>query len=315
MKNIFAAILVTSLSGCAGEQYLTAVSGFDEATTAAVVVQKDQLEAFYEKEAERIRTSLAESRVELRIKGCADLVGVNFQISDCQILRFDGEKLEQPFAKENILALGAALADYSSSLGNLAADASEDADAFSKSLSDLAVSLGGLDGAIVKAGGGSVVEAEQLGAVATIIAEAGNLYFEQSRVSKLKKIIIGSDPFVQEAASLLSAGYEALRFDTMADAFARLNSADESVSKAVTSGASSTEIRKKHDALFAELAEFRTRAAIRDSFSALGEAHNLLAEASKSGASSDDLKVAILRIIESAQIIKIAAGTLIKKPE
>lgn len=317
MKKIFAVILVTSLSGCAGEQFLTSVSGFDEATNAAVVVQSDQLEAFSETQSEKIRSSLAEGRVDLRISGgCANLVGVAFRISDCQIVRFDEEKLEQPFVGENILALGAALGDYASSLGRLAADASKDADAFSKSLSDLAVSLGRLDGAIDKAGGGSVVDAEKFGAVATILAEAGNLYFEQSRMSKLKKIIIESDPFVQEATKLLSGAYEALRLDTMGEAFARLNDAsDAAIEEVATATSTPAQIRKKHDALFSELAAFKRRAAIRNSFSALGEAHKALKMASESGASSDDLKVAILRIIESAKIIKIAADTLIKKPE
>ena len=71
MKKIFAVILVTSLAGCAGDQYLASVSGFGEVTTAAVVMQKEQLEAFSGKQSEKIRSSLAEDRVDLRFTGPA----------------------------------------------------------------------------------------------------------------------------------------------------------------------------------------------------------------------------------------------------
>ena len=210
----------------------------------------------------------------------------------------------------NILALGQALNAYAKGIATLAADSSSDEKAFAKSLSDLATNVGGLDGAIAKASNGTGLPQAQLNAVATIISQAGNLYFEFRRVAVLRRIIIASDPFVQQATAVLSATGDPLRLAIMNGALQDVRNASFALDDAISKDASVSEIKTKQAAVFAAMDNYKQRAGTSDAFAKIGAAHADLARAAKAGASGPDLQAAIFRLADAGKAIKQSVDVL-----
>lgn len=306
-----AALVVVLLAGCASGKLAGAVPAFGTATSAAVKVQQEQLVAFTNQEAERIKQDLARDRVALGYSdGCGRLTDPRAKAEDCYLVGTTGTAIETPFVASNVVALGNALVAYADALGQLAADSRKDADAFSKSLTDLAASVGGLNGAVSKVTSVSKISPAQLGAVASIVGKVGNLYFEHQRATALRRIIVASDPFVQEATAVLAAADEALRRNSTAQAFIRLEVASNALEESIEAGQGAQALRPKQDAVFTEFAALRQRAAMRNGFVLLGDTHHDLAAVARSGASFEEMAAYAMRLAETAKAIAQSAETL-----
>lgn len=312
MRALTAATLVAILlAGCTSGRLTGAVGGFGTATSAAVEAQQDQLAAFSTQDASRIKQELADARVALNFsEGCVQLADPRAPMDQCYLVDASGNAVETPFYAANVVALGDALVGYSAALGQLAADSRKDADAFGKSLTDLANSVGALSGAVSKVTSLSKVSPAQLGAVASIVGTVGNLYFEHARATALRKIIVASDPFVQEATAVLAAADEALRRNSTAQALLRLEATSEALEQAIAAGQGAQAIRAKQDAVFVEFDALRQRSALRSGFVLLGDAHRELAAAARAGASFKEMVAYATRLAEAARAIAQAAATL-----
>jgi hypothetical protein len=303
--------ILLPLAGCVSDQFTASLSQFQSTTSTAVDVQKAQIATIQSQDATRIRNALAVQKVALRPSAaCADLIGSDRNIGECQLVGPEGAPIESAVNVANILALGQSLNDYAKALSVLAADTSSDGQAFSKSLSTLAEKVGVLDGAVAKVSNTTGLPQKQLNAVATIISQAGNLYFEARRVAVLRRIVIATDPFVKEATFRLAGTDDALRTGLTNVALRDLNRASDTLSNAIASGAPVTEIKARQAAVFDAMDAYKQRAASTNSFLQLGEAHAHLARAAAAGAQGPELFAAILRLADTAKTISQSAETL-----
>jgi hypothetical protein len=305
-----AGVAALALGGCAVDPaFRNTVGQFGTVTKEAVGQQNEQLATIASNEAERIRADLAAKRAILVLDPqCAAVLtlpsGPGDAASptpDCK-LQVQGGQLEQAPTFEHVLALSAALSTYSDSLIAVAADPSDDQQAFTTSVSGLAVSLGQLDGAIQKATGATPADrSAKFGAVAGLLAEAGNLYFAHRRNEALKRIILAADPLVQEATGLLSgvgAGIDL--YDRVALGRALVAAQDSAQDTAADPSQSVAAVRSAQDNLFAALAAYNDYGADRRQFAEIGAAHAKLAEAARRGASLAQIRAAIEAVVRLA---------------
>jgi hypothetical protein len=308
-RKIALVAMLAITSGCISPAFRDSVGQFGTVTKTTVTAQGQQLAAISATEQERIRAQLAANRVDLVLApSCAETLAPNDTgTADppapvCTLARADGTALTDAPRYEHILALGAALSAYADSLIALAADSSQDQKAFAGSLSALATSLGGLDGAIQRVTGGDRAASQpQLNAVATLVAEAGNLYFAYERSRVLKRIIIAGDPTVQRAVDLLTGADAGIDLYNRNALLLHLRATANNARRlAANPGTSATAMRAAQDALFAEVATYNRYAAGVQRFRAIGAAHTQLVRAARANASAADLAAAIQAIIHLA---------------
>jgi hypothetical protein len=305
-----AGVAALALAGCAVDPaFRETVGQFGTVTKEAVGQQNDRLATIASNEAERIRADLAARRAILVLDpNCASVLTAPSGASDparpapqCTLL-VQGGQLEPAPTFANVLALSGALSTYSDALIALAADSTEDQQAFAASLSGLASSLGKLDGAIQQATKATPVDrSAKLGAVAGLIAEAGNLYFAHQRDQALKRIILAADPLVQEATGLLSgvgAGIDL--YDRTALGRALFAAQDSAQETAADPNQSVAAVRAAQDNLFTALDAYNHYGEDRRQFGEIGAAHARLAEAARRGASLAQLKAAIEAVVRLA---------------
>jgi hypothetical protein len=310
MRLALAAGAALALGGCSvNPAFRQTVGQFGTVTKEAVGQQNERLAVIASNEAERIRADLAARRAILVLDPqCASVLTMPSGPGDsaapaaqCKLLVQGGE-LEQAPAFEHVLALSAALSGYSDTLIALAADSTADQQAFTSSLSGLALSLGKLDGAIQDATGATPADrSAKYGAVATLLAEAGNLYFDHKRNEALKRIILAGDPLVQEATGLLSgvgAGIDL--YDRTALGRALFAAQDAAQETAADPSQSVIAVRSAQDKLFAALDAYNDYGADRRQFAEIGAAHARLAEAARRGASAAEIRAAIEAVVKLA---------------
>lgn len=310
------AMLLLATSGCSTTRFTQTAGQFGALTRSAAEQQNEGLGAVAADEIERYRQSLAETKTELRFRDCArTLADVPPDPESALVKPFPRCRLTERVSQgefrelapdvrfENITTLNSALVDYASGLVLLAADASEDQQTFTASVSNLASSIGGLDGAIRKVTGSSEEDsAAKLNAVGTLVAKLGNLYFAARRQSVLKHMIIEADPLVQRSAAILGDA------DSQLDLYDRLP-LYEAVVKAqqnadeVRAGGDVTAIRSAQDKLFTAVERFNAYQIDRSRFAAIGAAHAKLVEAAKAGATIKELHEAIVAIVDLASTI------------
>ncbi|HEY0028005.1 MAG TPA: hypothetical protein VGC35_09065 [Allosphingosinicella sp.] len=305
---------VLALSACVNPAFRDSIGEYGALTKAAAGQQNKRIATVAAEEEERIRSGLAENRVDLRLKpDCAarlltDPAGGG-AAPVCTLVGVGGTQIEQAPGFSNILALTDALSNYADNLIVLAADSSADQAAFSDAMQALGTSVGNLDGAVraaAKAPPGQ--DGARIGAVATLLADAGNLYFAQRRAAALKRIVIASDPVVQDATRLLSGVDDRLQLYYRSELASALLSAQASASAvAGTPGSSTQDVRAAQDALFQALAAYNNQGADTLRYKAIGEAHAKLAAAAGRGASAAELRDAISAVVQLAA----TAGTTI----
>jgi hypothetical protein len=306
------------LGGCVNPAFRETTGQFGAMTKAAVSQQNARLAVIAANEAERIRADLAVNRRQLVLDpacGIEIAAEETLPAPGCKLL-ISGQPsptpIEQAPRYQNILDLSDALNGYADGLIALAADASKDDAAFAKSLSGLASSLGTLDGAIQKATGATAADrSAKYGAVATLVAQAGSLYFAYQRNRALKRIVIAGDPLVQEAVGLLSGVGAGIDLYDRKGLFDKLKAAqDRAQDAAADPTASVASVRAAQDDLFAALAAYNSYGADRRRFAAIGVAHAKLAAAARSGASLAEMKAAIEAVVRLASTARTTIETL-----
>jgi hypothetical protein len=316
-RRAVAALFAFALSACVNPAFRESIGEYGALTKAAAAQQNARVAAIAADEEERIRADLAERRADLRLKpDCAarlltDPAGGG-AAPQCALVEVGGKPIEQAPGFANVIALTAALSNYADQLIALAADSSQDQAAFTQSVTGLATAVGGLDGAIRTATGAAAgQDGARINAVASLLAEAGNLYFAQRRAAVLKQVVIAADPTVQAAANLLSGVDDRVQLYYRAELASALLKAQDHAS-AVASSPTSTvaDVRAAQDALFEQLAAYNSQGADTLRFRAIGEAHSKLARAAQAGASPGELKAAIEAIVHLAGTAGAAAEAL-----
>lgn len=292
------------LSACINPAFRDSVGEYGTLTKAAAAQQNARVAAVAADEEERIRAGLAESRADLRLDGCdPDGAGdPDGAPSECRLVLRGGAAIEEAPSFANIAALTGALSGYADNLILLAADPKDDQLKFSQSMSGLATSLGELDGAVRKAAGdGPGNAAPKLDAIASLIAQGGNLYFAQRRAAALKRIVVSADPLVQSATRLLSGVDGQLLSYYRNDLYKSVQAAQGNATRlANTPGAGTQDIRAAQDALFAKVAAYKALGSDTLRFKAIGEAHGSLAAAARRGASAGEMEAAIEAVLQLA---------------
>lgn len=170
-------------------------------------------------------------------------------------------------------------------------------------MSNLASSLGGLDGAIRKVTGTSEGDsAAKFNAVGTLVAKLGNLYFASRRQSILKKMIIEADPLVQRSAAILGDADSQLDLYDRLPLYEAIVTAQKNADEA-RAGSDVIEIRSAQHKLFAAVERFNAYQIDRSRFAAIGAAHAKLVEAAKAGATIKELHEAIVAVVDLASTI------------
>ncbi|HEX2764437.1 MAG TPA: hypothetical protein VHM92_11445 [Allosphingosinicella sp.] len=292
------------LSACVNPAFRDSVGEYGALTKAAAAQQNARTAAVAADEEERLRAELAANRADLRLENCEpDAEGVaEGKPPRCTLVLKGGAAIEEAPSFANVAALTGALSSYADNLILLAADPKDDQRSFSESISGLATSLGGLDGAVRKATGAAPGNAApKLEAVAALVAQGGNMYFAQRRAAALKRIVIAADPVVQSAARLLSGVDGALLSYYRNDLYKSVQAAQGHATRLVnTPEASVEDIRAAQDALFAKVAAYNALGSDTLRFQAIGEAHAKLAAAARRGASAGEMKAAIEAVLELA---------------
>ena len=307
------AVAALALAGCVNPAFRDSVGEYGALTKASAAQQNARVAAVAADEEERIRADLAARRVDLRLdRKCALTLaeasaGVPGDATaaapvTCTLVERGGTPVEQAPGFANIIGLTGALSNYADNLILLASDSSADQAAFGSSVTALGNSLGGLDAAVRKAAGAEPATAgPQISAVASLMAEAGSLYFEQRRGRILKAIVIRADPIVQQATNLLSGVDDRLQLYYRADLARTLLATQDAASAVAASPASSeVDVRAAQDKLFATLAQYNAQGADTLRFQAIGAAHAKLAQAARKGASAQEMAAAIEAIIHLA---------------
>ena len=308
------------LSACVNPAFRQSVGEYGALTRAAAAQQNARVAAIAADEAERIRADLAARRVDLRLKpDCAARLltdPASGPAAVCSLVEVGGKPIEQAPGFANIVALTDALSDYADQLIALAADSTQDREAFAQSVTGLGSAVGALDGAVRSATGSAAGhDAPRIEAVAAVLAEAGSLYLAQRRAAALKRIVIAADPIVQSATGLLSGADDRVQLYYRAElAGALLKAQDHASAVAHDPGSSVADVRAAQDALFAQLAAYNGQGADTLRFRAIGEAHAKLAQAARAGASAAELEAAIAAIVDLAGTAGAAVKALKDQP-
>jgi len=309
-----AAALALVTGGCVSPAFRQSVGQFGTLTKAAAADQSQRLGTIVANEQERIRAERAAGHVDLRLDpACAEAVTADpaTPAARCGLVRADGQPLEEPLAVDHVLALGTALTGYADSLIALAADPGQDRQTFATSVSGLGSALGKLDGAVRQVADAPAGHDQgRIGAVATVIGEAGGLYFAYRRAHVLKRIVTEADPIVQQAVDLLAGVQGRIGLYDRARLFARVQAAQARATQLAHNGASAADLRTAQNQLYDQLATFNRYGADIASFRAIGEAHHKLALAARRGASPAELAAAIEAIIHLAGTIHTSVQTL-----
>jgi len=314
-RTAIAAAILIGLSGCAtSTAFRNSVGQFGTLTKAGTNAQNARLAAIVADDQERIRAALAAGHVDLRLDPtcAATLTSQETVAPPCRLVRADGQALEQPVEIDNILALSAALGTYADGLIALAADSTDDQAAFTSSINSLGTSLGKLEGEVRTATGGAPGSSRtEIGAVAAVVAEAGNLYFGYRRSRALQQIVLTGDPIVQEAVATLVRVQLRIRQYDRSTLFAQVQAAQQRASQlAHDPGAGAADLRTAQNALFTALAAYNAAGGDVAKYVAIGEAHGALAEAARAGASPGQMAAAITAIMHLAGTIHDSVETL-----
>ncbi|MDA8747397.1 hypothetical protein N9M66_04225 [Litoreibacter sp.] len=244
-KTILTVSFLVLTSACSAPEYRGSVIKFGEATQAAANAQTTRLNALSDRQISEIRGELAQDRVILAYSPeCALLAVPGSKIKDCVVVRRDGQPITQPEKFTSIVALNKAMGEYGVSLAALAADATGDAAAFSKSLTDLATSVDGLGAALDGSDSGKTENAPKLQAAAKGLGGLGNVLFASSRVSKLREIISETDPQIQEATLLLAFASEALTLSEVTASLQKIERTRGELQTTIAKGAKNARRRK-----------------------------------------------------------------------
>jgi hypothetical protein len=312
MKLKFALALSSILvfSACSAPEYRGSVIAFGEATETAAQAQTARLNSLSDRQLAQIRGTLARERVLLDYSpSCALLGQPGADITQCEVIRRDGQPIGTPERFSSVAALNAAMADYGRALSSLAANADDDAAAFAKSLTDMAASVDGLGTALDGGTAGASERANRLNAIASGGGSVGGALFAGSRVSKLRDIISEVDPDVQQATRLLSQAAEALSFSEVTAGLQKATATRDTLRRTIANGGSEQAIAKLQSQLFSEIEDLKRVSRIKDTYTAIGQSHAALAEASGSGASLDELQASILELARLAKDISSASET------
>lgn len=311
---LLAAALALACSACTSAAFRQSAGQFGTLTKAGVAAQNQRLAAIVADDQERIRAELAAGHVDLRLDpACAETVTSQETgpVAPCRLVRADGQPLEAPLSVDNVVALSAALTDYADSLIALAADSTQDQAAFVTSINGLGTSLGRLDGEVRKAAGAAAGnDRAQIGAVATVVAEAGNLYFAYRRSHALRRIVTAGDPIVQRAVAILVRVQLRVRQYDRSALFAQVQAAQGRASQLANTGAAAADLRAAQNQLYDRLAAYNGAGAEVARFVAIGEAHAALAQAARAGASPEQVAAAIEAILHLAGTIHTSVETL-----
>jgi len=348
LRVILCAATALAAAGCVNPAFRESVGQFGTLTKATVATQNQRLAAVTASEQERIRADLARRRVQFALsRDCPYLMATaetepptdanvpvasesnapatpdsdtttearqRAEVPRCRLVMIQtpGEAVAEAARYENIMSLTTALSNYSDSLVALAADSSADQKAFATSLSGLASSLGGLNGAIREAAGAPEQDLNaKLGAVATFVAEVGNLYFAHQRDRALREIIIKAGPFLERAVALLIEADQNLDLFERNKLLQTLTAAQRHEAQVAADHASSVAaIRAAQNEVYVALEAFNRANATVEPFRAIGVAHIRLVRAAQAGASAAELRAAIDAIIHLASTAHTTITTL-----
>jgi hypothetical protein len=302
LKNALTLSLILVVSACSAPEFRGSVIAFGDATETAAQAQTARLAALSDQQLAQIRGSLARERVLLDYSpACALLGQPGADITQCEVIRRDGEPIGTPERFSSLEALNAAMADYGRALSTLAANADNDAAAFTKSLTDLAASVDGLGAALDSGAASASDRTDRLNAIATGGGSIGGALFAGSRVSKLRDIISQVDPDIQQATRLLSQAAEALSFSEITAGLQKATATRDALRRTVANGGSQQSIARLQSQLFTDIENLKRLSHVKDTYAAIGQSHAALARASGSGASLDELKASILELARLAK--------------
>lgn len=283
----------------------SAVGAFSQETTKALELHRRQLSFYTTEASDDFANDLAEERAVLMItKACATAVDDPDALSQCRIIKKGGAELDFVFQPANAVALASALEEYVVELARLAASSKQDTDAFGAAVKAVATSVAALDGATASiADSNPVTSKAKLDAVAAIAAEVGTLYLRSQRATALRKIIVASNDIVVAAAQQLAQVDDLLGDYASVAALEDLNTAENELRAAISSGAAKALVREKQQIVVRNFNAFKEKAGVQSGFLALGRAHAELAAAAKSGASVDDMLAFTKELMSAARVI------------
>lgn len=301
------------LSGCISPAFRESVGQFGAATKAAMTGEAERLGRVRESEVNRQRDEVARSGANLEVERTPDCTALRQGqgTGECRLVRGDGVALRRIVQSANTIALGNALANYSDSLVALAADSTADQAAFTNSVTAVGTSLSNLNNAIRAATGAPEEDlSAPVGAIARLVAELGNLYFQHRRNVVLRRVITEGAPAVSRAIGLMrraataAAGYERALLN------ARLLAAEAHDDDVMGRPADLEARREAQRGLFESvnaLNRYDTRLRL---FHTLSEAHDKLVAAARSGASSAEILAALQAAIQLATTVRATVAAL-----
>lgn len=302
-RTVLPLFAIALIAGCSSPVYRGSVVSFGEATQAAAQAQTKRLNTLTDTHVSDIRRALAQDRVLLAYAPeCALLAVPGSSIDDCRVVRRDGAAIDSPESFASLASLNKAVGDYGTNLAALAADASQDGAAFNTSLTNLAVSAEDLSTALGGAG-----TKDQFDAAGVAFGGIGTAAFAGARTSKLKDIIVATDPQIQQATGLLSAASEALTLSEVTTSLQRVERAERALATGYANGAPSQELERRQNTLFDEVDALKRAAAARDAYAKIGQTHAKLAQASQSSARKEDLQGSILALSKLAKLLAASA--------
>ena len=304
-------LLILSLTACSAPQYRSSVAGFGTSVVSAVSAQQNDLNQLSTRQSAEIRTALANRRERLVVSpGCAPPDLSIKEFGPCAVTYADGRPLPTPENFLHISALGKALTAYGASLSALASDISADEVKFNTAMLSLAGAIDGLDASLSENGTADPTASKRRKAVATISGSLGNAMFRAARVSKLRKIIIETDPAIQAAIEILAhAAYAISDLDHL-ELQVRADVAQTKLGHAIAAKHSTATIKKLQADLFAAVDALNQAKRREDTFLAVGKAHAALAEASRKGVHGQDMRTALQEVITLIGTVKSASGNL-----
>ncbi|MEO0487343.1 MAG: hypothetical protein AAF092_15665 [Pseudomonadota bacterium] len=303
-KHIAVLCACTLISACASDRVTKSATTFGTQATQASGAYEKLLDEYYAQRLKDERAGILKERIEFTLApdcGVA-LADMTIASSACKITPVrEPSNLGTKLKSDNLRALAKALASYGTALATLAGDFKDEDEALLESYTKAGAAFLDLDKAVADAKGkdGSI-EADKLNSAVAILADISSATFQFKRERELLDLIETSNDAVGDAVALLSESMRRIRGERASSSLKALNKAFDDYDDATKTNKN---LSKPLSDLEKALVEHRTEINLGDPFAKLGEAHNTLANAAKSGMTRRDYVVVLERLVAIAKDI------------
>lgn len=309
MRLYLALATLCVATACTSNAYLKTVGAFGDQVEKNITARSALIEDINQAEFDKTLAQLAQDRTGLGLSsGCTSFIAAGIVAPevkpDCAIVTVanaakgtQSEAVTYGLEIKNTQRLAAALGKYAGSLKALAGVGASEEEALTDGYAGLGKSIVDLNAAVGEFSDKSLVNDERTGIIAGLIGELQVAIFDYERSRLLRRLIVETDPAVQEATAFLQTSTEAgaLKFNTTlyqravaATRKAQNDAANPQVSKA--------NLEKSQRAAFKAVETLKSQSRPLAKFSDIAEAHSKLAAASKSG-DLESLRSALSKIL------------------